>query len=139
MFTQKCKIIYNKAKYKTNKCKSFYIMTKEQQAQQLEKVKNQYGLKIVELADKLGLSRETTTNILRGRNVPKITFTYAFLKAFPEINPRWFFLGEGEMFAPIVNPKTDLDSHLDLAQKRIRHLESEIEQNLPDLAKRLGI
>ena len=64
-------------------------MTKEQQAEKLEVVRNYYGLTIVNLAKKLGQSRETTTNVLKARVVPKITFTYLFLTAFPEM-AKWF-------------------------------------------------
>jgi hypothetical protein len=38
------------------------------------------------------------SHILSGRNKPSLDFVLRVLKRYPEINPSWFLMGEGEMY-----------------------------------------
>jgi transcriptional regulator with XRE-family HTH domain len=50
-----------------------------------------------ELADMLGVQRSNISHILNGRNKPGAVFIEKFLLAFPRVNARWLFTGEGPM------------------------------------------
>lgn len=50
-----------------------------------------------ELADILGVQRSNISHILNGRNKPGAVFIEKFLLAFPRVNARWLFTGEGPM------------------------------------------
>lgn len=50
-----------------------------------------------ELAEILEVQRSNISHILNGRNKPGAAFIEKFLLAFPKINARWLFTGEGPM------------------------------------------
>ncbi|WP_372949046.1 helix-turn-helix domain-containing protein [Mariniphaga sp.] len=50
-----------------------------------------------ELADILEVQRSNISHILNGRNKPGASFVEKFLLAFPNVNARWLFTGEGNM------------------------------------------
>jgi predicted transcriptional regulator len=50
-----------------------------------------------ELADILEVQRSNISHILNGRNKPGASFIEKFLLAFPHVNARWLFTGEGNM------------------------------------------
>lgn len=50
-----------------------------------------------ELADILEVQRSNISHILNGRNKPGASFIEKFLLAFPNVNARWLFTGEGNM------------------------------------------
>lgn len=50
-----------------------------------------------ELADILEVQRSNISHILNGRNKPGASFIEKFLHAFPHVNARWLFTGEGQM------------------------------------------
>jgi predicted transcriptional regulator len=50
-----------------------------------------------ELADILEVQRSNISHILNGRNKPGASFIEKFLLAFPNVNARWLFTGEGSM------------------------------------------
>lgn len=50
-----------------------------------------------ELADILDVQRSNVSHILNGRNKPGASFTEKMLIAFPELNARWLFTGDGSM------------------------------------------
>ncbi|MCT4602495.1 MAG: hypothetical protein N4A59_06310 [Marinifilum sp.] len=43
-------------------------------------------------------SKQTISNIMRGVQKPGYDFLEKFIKLFPDLNARWLFTGEGEMF-----------------------------------------
>lgn len=45
----------------------------------------------------LGVQRSNISHILNGRNKPGAVFIEKFLLAFPRVNARWLFTGEGPM------------------------------------------
>ncbi len=49
------------------------------------------------LATELGVSLPLITHITTGRNKPGIELLQRVLQRFPDIDPMWLFLGEGEM------------------------------------------
>src|ERR1700759_103923 len=44
-----------------------------------------------------GISENTISNAINGKNTPNIAFFNAVQKAVPDINPNWLYMGEGEM------------------------------------------
>lgn len=52
------------------------------------------------LATELGVSLPLITHITTGRNKPGIELLQRVLQRFPDIDPMWLFLGDGEMMKP---------------------------------------
>ena len=52
------------------------------------------------LATELGVSLPLITHITTGRNKPGIELLQRVLQRFPDIDPLWLFLGEGNMLKP---------------------------------------
>lgn len=52
------------------------------------------------LATELGVSLPLITHITTGRNKPGIELLQRVLQHFPDINPNWLFLGDGDMMKP---------------------------------------
>jgi hypothetical protein len=52
------------------------------------------------LATELGVSLPLITHITTGRNKPGIELLQRVLLRFPDINPNWLFLGDGDMMKP---------------------------------------
>jgi transcriptional regulator with XRE-family HTH domain len=50
-----------------------------------------------EFADKIGVQRSSVSHVLNGRNYPGASFIQKMLTSYRNLNPRWLFLGEGEM------------------------------------------
>jgi hypothetical protein len=52
------------------------------------------------LATELGVSLPLITHITTGRNKPGIELLQRVLQRFPDINPNWLFLGDGDIMKP---------------------------------------
>ena len=61
----------------------------------LLKAKN---ITISQFTQAIKIQRSGMSHILSGRNKPSLDFVLRVLKRYPEINPSWFILGEGEMY-----------------------------------------
>ena len=64
-----------------------------------------------ELADILEVQRSNISHILNGRNKPGASFIEKFLLAFPNVNARWLFTGEGNMLLD-ANESLKTTSHI---------------------------
>ncbi|HDR50845.1 MAG TPA: XRE family transcriptional regulator [Mariniphaga anaerophila] len=62
-----------------------------------------------ELADILGVQRSNISHILNGRNKPGAVFIEKFLLAFPRVNARWLFTGEGPMVMGEAKSSAEID------------------------------
>ena len=67
----------------------------EERIRHILKEKN---LSAVRLAEIMGVQPSSISHLISGRNKPNYDFITKLLRSFPEINPDWFLLGEGEMF-----------------------------------------
>lgn len=56
------------------------------------------------LAELLGIQPSGISHILKGRNNPSLDFIQKILRRFPQVNPDWLILGEGEMYRPQRDP-----------------------------------
>ncbi|MGB1041524.1 MAG: helix-turn-helix domain-containing protein [Flavobacteriales bacterium] len=57
-----------------------------------------------------GYDQRTLSNFITQRvKTPKIDLAVVMLKHFPEINLRWLFLGESEMYTPEPIPNSELE------------------------------
>lgn len=48
-------------------------------------------------ADEIGVQRSSISHLLSGRNKPSLEFVQKILIKYPEVNPNWLLLGQGEM------------------------------------------
>ena len=59
-----------------------------------------------EFADKIGVQRSSVSHVLNGRNYPGASFIQKMLSSYKNLNPRWLFLGEGDMLeSPVSNKR----------------------------------
>jgi transcriptional regulator with XRE-family HTH domain len=61
----------------------------------LLKAKN---ITVSQFSQAIKIQRSGMSHILSGRNKPSLDFVLRVLKRYPEINPSWFLMGEGEMY-----------------------------------------
>ena len=61
----------------------------------LLKAKN---ITVSQFTQAIKIQRSGMSHILSGRNKPSLDFVLRVLKRYPEINPSWLLLGEGEMY-----------------------------------------
>ncbi len=84
-----------------------------------------------QMADRIDLPRPVLSHILSGRNKASLSVVQKIISSYPDVNPKWLLLGQGEMFkteqAPIQNiekkpdkpvklekPKTELPTKAEL-------------------------
>jgi transcriptional regulator with XRE-family HTH domain len=60
-----------------------------------KKAKN---ITVSQFSQAIKIQRSGMSHILSGRNKPSLDFVLRVLKRYPEINPSWFLMGEGEMY-----------------------------------------
>ena len=58
---------------------------------------NQSGLSRLEFSQKLNISNAVLSHLSSGRNKASMDLVISILQQFPEINPEWLVLGNGEM------------------------------------------
>ena len=63
----------------------------------IEKILDYYQINSGELAKKIGVQKSSISHLLSGRNKPSFLFLSKLIKAFPEINIKWFLTGAGNM------------------------------------------
>jgi len=56
-----------------------------------------YQINAGEFAQKLGVQKSSISHLLSGRNKPSFSFINKLIKAFPDLNIKWFLTGEGKM------------------------------------------
>lgn len=68
------------------------------------------GLSSTQFADKVGVQRSSISHVLSGRNKPSLDFITKILLAFPDVNPDWLLMGNGEMIRDTITKITDTDT-----------------------------
>lgn len=81
-------------------CKQNYKTTNQHNAMidrinMLLKAKN---ITVSQFTQAIKIQRSGMSHILSGRNKPSLDFVLRVLKRYPEINPSWLLMGEGEMY-----------------------------------------
>ena len=66
--------------------------------ERLLKFLNAIHLSSSRFAEEIGIQPSGVSHILSGRNNPGYDFIVKILKKYPDLNPDWLILGEGEMF-----------------------------------------
>ena len=66
--------------------------------QRIREIMKYYHLTIIDLSQKLGISRYTIDKYLQGVNPISSKFITKILGVYPDINKDWFLEGKGEMF-----------------------------------------
>lgn len=67
------------------------------------------NISVAQFAEDINVQRSGMSHILSGRNRPSLDFVIKVLKCYPEINPSWLILGEGEMYTGGVKEKEQLN------------------------------
>lgn len=67
------------------------------------------NISVAQFAEDINVQRSRMSHILSGRNRPSLDFVIKVLKCYPEINPSWLILGEGEMYTGGVKEKEQLN------------------------------
>jgi transcriptional regulator with XRE-family HTH domain len=78
----------------------------------LLKILKQYNLTSTRFADELGVQRSGISHILSGRNQPSYDFIVKLMKQYPEINPDWLIMGNGNMLRTGVKEKINIEPAL---------------------------
>ncbi|MDR1675885.1 MAG: helix-turn-helix domain-containing protein [Tannerella sp.] len=60
-------------------------------------VMNAKGLSSSKFAEEIGIQRAAMSHILNERNKPSLDVLTKIIRRFPEINPEWLLLGNGQM------------------------------------------
>ena len=79
----------------------------------LLKAKN---ITVSQFSQAIKIQRSGMSHILSGRNKPSLDFVLRVLKRYPEINPSWFLMGEGEMY---ISDKIDTQTTMFSSQLEI--------------------
>jgi transcriptional regulator with XRE-family HTH domain len=66
--------------------------------ERLLKFLNAIHLSSSRFAEEIGIQPSGVSHILSGRNNPGYDFIVKILRKYPDLNPDWLLLGEGEMF-----------------------------------------
>lgn len=77
----------------------------------LLKAKN---ITVSQFTQAIKIQRSGMSHILSGRNKPSLEFVLRVLKRYPEINPSWLLMGEGEMY---ISDKKDMQTTMFPAQQ----------------------
>lgn len=65
--------------------------------ERIEQIIRDKKLNNIEFCSKTALSPSTLSHILSGRTKPTLPILRSIVDAFPDLNPMWILLGEGEM------------------------------------------
>ena len=84
------------------------MLTDKERIEEIIKVKH---LSNVEFCNQTVLSPSSLSHILSGRTKPTISTLRNIVEAFPDLNPMWVLLGQGEMYADVPSSgKQDSDA-----------------------------
>ncbi len=120
-----------------------------------------------QFAELTGISENTISNAINGKNTPGLAFFNAIQKAVPDVNPTWLYMGDGNMLDKAeekdgksvlrtlyqgvegfiskitgnkIHSMEDCEDELDIANRHIEHLKSEVEdkKEIIQLLKKTG-
>ena len=120
-----------------------------------------------QFAELTGISENTISNAINGKNTPGLAFFNAIQKAVPDVNPNWLYMGDGNMLDKSdekdgkgilrtlyhgvegfiskitgnkIHSMEDCEGELDIANRHIEHLKSEVEdkKEIIQLLKKTG-
>ena len=64
--------------------------------ERIEYIINKSEMTYAEFSARTGISPATLSHIVSGRSKPTLSIMRGILAGFPDINPQWIFMGEGE-------------------------------------------
>jgi len=91
-------------------------MTASQRIKHIIKTKN---ITIKDFCNRVGINRDTLGQMVKNDSDPKLPLLQACIREFPDLNPIWLLMGEGEMW------KDDEATSLDLA-KDIKEMKEQL-------------
>ncbi len=95
----------------------------------LREIQKHYNLKsYAQFAELVGISHQTASNYLKGKQKPDFQKIALILQSFDKIDANWLILGKGEMFLTQKATITDenLTDLIKLQREKIQSLEKEI-------------
>jgi len=72
--------------------------------ERIQSILKEKNISAAKFAEMLEVQPSSISHLISGRNNPNFEFVVKVLNKFPEINPDWFILGEGEMFRGLSVP-----------------------------------
>ena len=94
-------------------------MTASQRIRHLIKLKN---YTIEAFAEKVGTTRSTLNQMFKNDTNPKLPLLQACLRQFPDLNPRWLILGEGEIW------ETNSSTNSTIVEEEHRQLQQQVKE-----------
>ncbi len=77
--------------------------------ERIEYIIKDKGLSNVEFSTITGIAPATISHITSGRSKPTLPILKGILRGFPDLNPEWVFMGEGQMYKQEVDEMNDSD------------------------------
>lgn len=90
----------------------------------VERLREFYNLKQYVFADKTGISQSYYAEMKRGTTGPSFKFIKGLYQLSDNINPRWLFFGEGDMFLPAQSGNLAGDSGQNGAKTPLNELQT---------------
>ena len=84
------------------------LMNKQNKAvERIRKIMNHFALEELEFASLSGIDQQELDQIINGKSNPTLDVLQKISSAFPNIEARWLFMGEGRWFVPERSLPTD--------------------------------
>jgi transcriptional regulator with XRE-family HTH domain len=111
--------------------------------ERIQKFIDYKGISPGDLSEVLGVQRSNISHILNGRNKPGAAFIEKLLLAFPMVNARWLFTGEGPMIISEADktPKPEKDDSAPVKNEKTVEIPDTAEPSssgMPGSGKSLG-
>ncbi len=75
--------------------------------ERIHKILTEKGLSAAKFAEILEIQRSNVSHVLSGRNNPGYDFIKKIMEHYPDINPEWLILGNGQMYKEEKKSTTD--------------------------------
>lgn len=124
--------------YITNQSSNQKVMEKLSLSNRLEQIRIHFGMKKQDFAQKIGIHPISYGRYSCGHREPNAYTMQKIEEAFPEVNTKWLFTGEGFMLNNANNSNTSVYSYLELMQ-RIEIVRKEKGLTKAKFADKLGI
>jgi transcriptional regulator with XRE-family HTH domain len=82
--------------------------------QRISEVLTILGITQAAFCEKTGINRPTVNTVLKGINAPSFMVVESILRNFPNLNPNWLILGNGEIW---INEFDNLNNQIITAKK----------------------
>lgn len=99
-------------------------MTASQRIKHIIKIKN---ITIKDFCDRVDINRDTLGQMFKNDSDPKLPLLQACIREFPELNPMWLLMGEGEMWKDKEEVSLDLAKDVADIKKKLEVITKQLE------------